>query len=147
MSMVCSYHIHRLYLHIHRQMRYWKYLFDGIPAAFLRPVSWRLRIRLFIYPKLGEPLQQADEIKCSFVIRELLSKTYPGTSVKRTEDVRVWCEVFIQSFVEEAVRIEFESWFMDQLRWLVREWWRRLTIGSPEIGSSMQVDDGKYAAI
>lgn len=44
------------------------------------------------------------------MVRELLPKADPRASVEGAEDVRVWCQVFVQAGVEEAVRVEFQRW-------------------------------------
>jgi hypothetical protein len=38
----------------------------------------------------------------------LLAEANSRTSVKRTENVRIWCQVFVQTLIQKAVWIEFQ---------------------------------------
>jgi hypothetical protein len=54
-------------------------------------------------------LKQPDEEEGSLVVRELLAKADPRSSVERAEDEWVWRQVFMNPFIKEPVWVEFES--------------------------------------
>jgi hypothetical protein len=45
-----------------------------------------------------------------YVCVYLLSKTYTGSCVERTEDEGVRDQIFLYSFIQEPIRIKYECW-------------------------------------
>ena len=54
-----------------------------------------------------ESLEEANKHEGRFIVRELLTQTDSWASVEWHENEWVWCQILMQTFVDEAVRIEF----------------------------------------
>ena len=119
------------YVSIHGQMCLGPEFFDALPARNLRPpgghssVRW---LRINVETDCWETLEEADEHEWHFIIcklytisadstvkwensADLLSQTDARTSIERNEYERVRNEIFLHAVVQEAIRIEFESWW------------------------------------
>jgi hypothetical protein len=109
------YHPISTHLDVHSQMRHRIYLLSGLQAFTSLPLLRGRHVRLLVQLKRSELLQQPHEVERRLVVRELLPKADPRASVEGAEDVWVWREVFVQARVEEAVRVECQSWIERRL--------------------------------
>lgn len=83
-------------------------LFDGFPPISCRPRGRRfcLRIRIHIQSNRLECLHNSSNDDRCLVIRELLSKADPWSSIERQEYERIRNEIFLNPIIQESVRIE-----------------------------------------
>ena len=120
-------------MRIHREMHLREDLFCRLSAFPFGPSKRRKRVRslcVWCQTDRVKLLQEADEDEGHFVIRKLksigntvnerkkkrarmnaylLTKTNARTGIEWKEDKWLWCEILVQTIVEEAVRIKFFS--------------------------------------
>ena len=62
-------------------------------------------MRTVVHGTLSMSFKQSVKVET-----DLLAETNPRPSIERTENVRVWGEVFVQPLVEEAIRIKHQGY-------------------------------------